>query len=114
MSLSSDDSRGDPSRADATRGAVEMVALEHDAANRAANVVVILGPFAALLLAGWLAWGGSLHWQDLLVLAITYSLTGLGITVGYHRLFTHRSPAGLDVVHITPDDQRAKRTAGAA
>jgi stearoyl-CoA desaturase (delta-9 desaturase) len=32
-----------------------------------------------------------LHWQDLLVLAITYSLTGLGITVGYHRLFTPRS-----------------------
>jgi stearoyl-CoA desaturase (Delta-9 desaturase) len=25
------------------------------------------------------------------VLAITYTLTGLGITVGYHRLFTHRS-----------------------
>jgi len=68
-----------------------MVALKHHAANRAAFVVVILGPFAALLLAGWLAWGGSLHWQDLLVLAITYSLTGLGITVGYHRLFTHRS-----------------------
>ena len=41
--------------------------------------------------AGWLAWGGALHWQDLLVLAITYTLTGLGITVGYHRLFTHRS-----------------------
>jgi stearoyl-CoA desaturase (Delta-9 desaturase) len=91
MGLSSDDSRGDPSRADARRGAAEMVALQHDAANRAANVVVILGPFAALLLAGWLAWGGSLHWQDLLVLAITYPLTGLGITVGYHRLFTHRS-----------------------
>ena len=25
------------------------------------------------------------------MLAITYTLTGLGITVGYHRLFTHRS-----------------------
>ena len=35
--------------------------------------------------------GRTLHWQDLLVLAITYTLTGLGITVGYHRLFTHRS-----------------------
>jgi stearoyl-CoA desaturase (delta-9 desaturase) len=48
-------------------------------------------PAAALVLGGWLAWGGVLHWQDLLVLAITYTLTGLGITVGYHRLFTHRS-----------------------
>jgi stearoyl-CoA desaturase (Delta-9 desaturase) len=48
-------------------------------------------PPAALCLAGWLTWGGALHWQDLLVLVITYTLTGLGITVGYHRLFTHRS-----------------------
>src|SRR4029453_17229416 len=34
---------------------------------------------------------GTLRWHDLLVLAITYTLTGLGVTVGYHRLFTHRS-----------------------
>ena len=40
---------------------------------------------------GWLAWGGTLHWHDLVVLAITYTLSGLGITVGFHRLFTHRS-----------------------
>jgi stearoyl-CoA desaturase (Delta-9 desaturase) len=40
---------------------------------------------------GMVAWGGALHWQDLVVLAIMYTLTGLGITVGYHRLFTHRS-----------------------
>src|SRR5437868_3723997 len=48
-------------------------------------------PLVALAAAGWLAWAGSLHWQDLLVLAIAYVLTGVGITVGYHRLFTHRS-----------------------
>jgi len=35
--------------------------------------------------------GRALRWQDLLVLGVTYSLTGLGITVGFHRLFTHRS-----------------------
>src|ERR1700730_3247619 len=72
-------------------GSAEMVALEHEAATQAANVVVIAVPLASVLLAAWLAWGGSLHWHDLLVLAITYALTGLGITVGYHRLFTHRS-----------------------
>ena len=38
-----------------------------------------------------MAWGGSLHWHDLLVLATTYAMTASGITVGYHRLFTHRS-----------------------
>ena len=36
-------------------------------------------------------WGGALRWPDLVVLAITYLLTGLGITVGFHRLLTHRS-----------------------
>jgi stearoyl-CoA desaturase (delta-9 desaturase) len=53
--------------------------------------LVIGLPPAALLCAAWLAWGGVLHWQDLLVLAITYTLSGVGVTVGFHRLFTHRS-----------------------
>ena len=48
-------------------------------------------PLALLGFAGWLAWGGALHWQDLVVLAITYTLTAAGVTVGYHRLFTHGS-----------------------
>ena len=39
----------------------------------------------------WLAWGGALHWQDLVVMAVGYSLTVVGVTVGFHRLFTHRS-----------------------
>jgi stearoyl-CoA desaturase (delta-9 desaturase) len=39
----------------------------------------------------WLAWGGVLGWSDLVVMFVTYALCGLGITVGYHRLFTHRS-----------------------
>jgi stearoyl-CoA desaturase (delta-9 desaturase) len=73
------------------RGAAEMIPLEHEALDQVANVVVIVGPLGAVALAGWLAWGGTLNWQDLLVLAITYLLTGLGVTVGYHRLFTHRS-----------------------
>ncbi|MBA3745928.1 MAG: acyl-CoA desaturase [Solirubrobacterales bacterium] len=68
-----------------------MVALKHEGFDRAANVVVIVVPFMAVIVAGWLAWGGSLHWHDLFVLAIMYALTASGITVGYHRLFTHRS-----------------------
>jgi stearoyl-CoA desaturase (Delta-9 desaturase) len=91
MGLSLNEGGSAPLSPAPTRGASEMVALEHEATNRAANVVVIVGPLAGVLVAGWLAWGGTLHWQDLLVLAITYALTGLGITVGYHRLFTHRS-----------------------
>jgi len=69
----------------------ETVPIEHERTDRVVRTLVFVLPPAALCAAGWLAWGGSLHWQDLVVLAITYTLTGLGITVGYHRLFTHRS-----------------------
>jgi stearoyl-CoA desaturase (delta-9 desaturase) len=69
----------------------DQVPIEHEMRERLVRTGVIGVPVVALGCAGWLAWGGSLHWQDLLVLAITYALTGAGITVGYHRLFTHRS-----------------------
>ncbi len=56
-----------------------------------ANVVVTVVPVGLVGLAAWLAWGGALHWPDLVALGFTYLLTGLGVTVGFHRLFTHRS-----------------------
>ncbi len=55
------------------------------------RTLVVGLPPVALLWAGWMAWGGALRWHDLVVLAITYTLSGLGVTVGFHRLFTHRS-----------------------
>ncbi len=73
------------------RGVAEIVPIVHETSDRVVRTMVFALPPAALVAGGWLAWGGALHWQDLLVLAITYTLTGLGITVGDHRLFTHRS-----------------------
>jgi stearoyl-CoA desaturase (delta-9 desaturase) len=35
--------------------------------------------------------GNLLDWQDLLILAVTYFGVGTGVTVGFHRLLTHRS-----------------------
>lgn len=69
----------------------DTLALEHESVDRLANVIVTVVPVVLLGLAIWLAWGGTLHWQDLLVLAVSYLITGAGITVGFHRLFTHRS-----------------------
>jgi stearoyl-CoA desaturase (delta-9 desaturase) len=65
--------------------------LDQDAIDRVANVVVTVLPVGLLGVAAWLAWGGALRWPDLVVFAVTYLLTGLGITVGFHRLLTHRS-----------------------
>ena len=48
-------------------------------------------PFLALGFAAWQAWGGVLRWPDLVVLVVAYALSGVGITVGFHRLYTHRS-----------------------
>jgi stearoyl-CoA desaturase (delta-9 desaturase) len=56
-------------------------------ANAAATVLPVLGLGGV----AWQVWGSALHWQDLVVFAVTMTLAGFGITVGFHRLFTHRS-----------------------
>jgi len=71
--------------------APESVPIEHESLECALRIFVFAAPPAALAFAGWLSWETLLHWHDLVVLAITYTVTGLGVTVGYHRLFTHRS-----------------------
>ena len=48
-------------------------------------------PFLLLGVAAWQVWNEALHWRDLAIFAVVYVLTGLGITVGFHRLLTHRS-----------------------
>ena len=48
-------------------------------------------PMLALIAAIPFAWGWGLGWHDVVIAAFFYWLTGLGITVGYHRYFTHGS-----------------------
>ncbi len=48
-------------------------------------------PIVSLAFVAWQAWGGWLYWRDLAIFAGMYIVTGLGITAGFHRLFTHRS-----------------------
>ncbi|MFN2525181.1 MAG: acyl-CoA desaturase, partial [Actinomycetota bacterium] len=59
---------------------------------RLQRVVVLaltVGPFAGLVTAVALLWGGAVNVLDLGIFLITYVLFGLGITVGFHRMFTH-------------------------
>ncbi len=60
-------------------------------AHKFGNLLGIVLPFVGLVLAISLLWNRWLGWHDLLLLAVGYALTGVGITVGYHRLFTHRA-----------------------
>ena len=58
---------------------------------RIANIVGVVLPFAGLLGAIIHFWGWGVGPRELGILAFMYVITALGITVGYHRLFTHRS-----------------------
>src|SRR5213075_1387934 len=56
--------------------------------------VTLLGvilPFLGLAAAVFLVWGWGFSWVHLGLLLGMYLLTAVGVTVGYHRLFTHRS-----------------------
>ena len=48
-------------------------------------------PFLALLAAVPVAWGWGLGWHDIVIFVVMYAIAGHGITVGYHRHFTHGS-----------------------
>jgi stearoyl-CoA desaturase (delta-9 desaturase) len=62
------------------------------------------GPFARLLIATFvvlpllavlasvpLAWGWGLGWHDVLIGSVFYVISGMGISMGFHRHFTHNS-----------------------
>jgi stearoyl-CoA desaturase (Delta-9 desaturase) len=72
-------------------GAVEEGQRAVATVDRVANLFVTIVPLGLVAFAARLAWGGSLHGRDVAVLALVYVLTALGVTVGFHRLLTHRS-----------------------
>jgi stearoyl-CoA desaturase (delta-9 desaturase) len=65
--------------------------VEHELRDRVITGLVTGVPILALGVAAWRAWEGLLRPGDVVVFATLYVLTGLGVTVGFHRLFTHRS-----------------------
>jgi len=60
-------------------------------AEKIANLGAVLLPFAATIAAGALFWNRLVSPADLAIAAAMYVLTAVGITVGFHRLLTHRS-----------------------
>jgi len=58
---------------------------------RAVTLVVTVVPLLMLGVAAAQLWNEALRWHDLVVLGVTYPLTALGVTVGFHRHLTHRS-----------------------
>ncbi|MBU6147972.1 MAG: acyl-CoA desaturase [Actinomycetales bacterium] len=62
---------------------------------------VIVLPLLAIALAVPFAWGGWLGWLDLLLAFLCYLLTTHGITVGFHRHFTHGAFRATRTVRLT-------------
>ncbi len=60
-------------------------------AEQAALGVFIVVPFLAVLASGVVLWGSGLSWRDVVISTVAYAVTGHGITVGFHRYFTHGS-----------------------
>jgi stearoyl-CoA desaturase (delta-9 desaturase) len=53
--------------------------------------LAVIVPFLAVLGAVPFAWGWGVSWTDLVLAVVFYYISGLGVTIGYHRLFTHGS-----------------------
>src|SRR5438874_2542070 len=74
---------------------IEIAAGEHivtmSVARRVGNLLGTILPLAGLLVAIVLLWDRMVGVRELTILLVGYLLAGLGVTVGYHRLFTHRS-----------------------
>jgi stearoyl-CoA desaturase (delta-9 desaturase) len=59
--------------------------------NQVVNLLAVLIPPVAFLLTVLFFWNELIGPTDIIVMVVMYLLTGFGITVGFHRLFTHRS-----------------------
>ena len=66
---------------DGTRGIAQQIGV----------YVFVVVPLLALILAIPFAWGWGPSWVDVAFAAVFYVTCGLGITVGFHRYFTHGS-----------------------
>src|SRR3954469_8396829 len=58
--------------------------------SQAVTLAAVLVPPLGVLSAMGLLWGVAFHWFDAVLLVSLYVLCSFGITVGFHRYFTHR------------------------
>jgi stearoyl-CoA desaturase (Delta-9 desaturase) len=59
-------------------------------AERIANLIGVVLPFVGFLAAVVLLWNSWVDWTDLGIFAVMYLICGFGVTVGFHRMLTHR------------------------
>ena len=67
---------------------------------QAIALVGVIVPLLGVGYAIWLLWERLVTWNDIAILAGMYFFTALGITIGYHRMLTHRSFAAHPIVRF--------------
>jgi stearoyl-CoA desaturase (delta-9 desaturase) len=74
-----------------TPGRDDIQPVANETLDRIATGTITAVPVLALGFVAWQLWEDALYWHDLVVFFILYAATGLGVTVGFHRLLTHRA-----------------------
>ena len=84
---------GDPEPQEGPAGPTpeEIQVPELETLDRIITGLITVVPPLVLLLVAVQVWNTHLHWFDVWIFLLMYTLTGLGVTVGFHRLLTHRS-----------------------
>ena len=78
-------------RAAPSRAPLPVDHHEMSTATRVANLIGVVVPFAGVLAAIVLLWNQAVDASALGILAVMYLITAAGVTVGFHRLLTHRA-----------------------
>jgi stearoyl-CoA desaturase (Delta-9 desaturase) len=73
-----------------TRDAGQVTVLV-SRAERIANLAGVVVPFAGVIAAIVLLWNRAVNLTDIGILVVSYLVTAVGVTVGFHRLLTHRA-----------------------
>jgi stearoyl-CoA desaturase (Delta-9 desaturase) len=69
----------------------EVEPVPNQALDRFLIGLFVLVPMLALAAAVPLAWGWGLGWHDIVIGLVFYVISGMGISMGFHRHFTHSS-----------------------
>jgi stearoyl-CoA desaturase (delta-9 desaturase) len=75
----------------ARRPPIATVRASTSIPSRIVTLVAVLVPPVGVIAAMGLLWDVAVRPVDIVMLVVLYTLCGLGITVGFHRLFSHRS-----------------------
>ena len=62
-----------------------------DRLRKTAVLVFVVVPIVSVVVAMYLLWQQYVFWTDIALFFGLYLLTGLGVTIGYHRMLTHQS-----------------------